>query len=49
MTLTTTKYGWTMPDPGGSPNTWGDVLNATTGKIDQQVFVNAQAEIRSAR
>ena len=31
-----------MPDPGGSANTWGNTLNATTQAIDAQVFTNAQ-------
>jgi len=31
---TTVNYGWTMPDPGASANTWGSTLNATTQKID---------------
>jgi microcystin-dependent protein len=39
---TTTNYGWTMPDPGASANTWGGTLNATTQKIDNQVFQNQQ-------
>ena len=39
---TTTNYGWTMPDPGASANTWGATLNATTQKIDNQVFQNQQ-------
>jgi microcystin-dependent protein len=30
-----------MPDPGASANTWGATLNATTQKVDAQVFVNA--------
>ena len=38
---TTPNYGWTMPDPGASANTWGATLNATTQKVDAQVFVNA--------
>jgi trimeric autotransporter adhesin len=38
---TTANYGWQMPDPGGSANTWGNTLNATTQAIDQQVFTNA--------
>jgi hypothetical protein len=37
----TANYSWTMPDPGGSANTWGNTLNATTQAIDQQVFTNA--------
>ena len=40
---TTLNYGWTMPDPGASANTWGATLNATTQKIDAQVFANQQA------
>jgi microcystin-dependent protein len=40
---TTANYGWTMPDPGASANTWGATLNATTQKIDAQVFVNQTA------
>ena len=40
---TTINFGWTMPDPGGSANTWGATLNATTQKIDAQVFTNQQA------
>jgi microcystin-dependent protein len=38
----TPNYGWTMPDPGASANTWGNTLNATTQKIDNQVFQNQQ-------
>lgn len=41
----TANYGWTKPDPGGSANTWGNTLNATTDKIDAQVFVNQQAGV----
>lgn len=41
----TTNYSWTMPDPGASANTWGSTLNATTAKIDAQVFTNAKAGI----
>jgi hypothetical protein len=37
---TTANYGWTMPDPGASANTWGATLNATTQKVDAQVFAN---------
>lgn len=40
---TTLNYGWTMPDPGASANTWGSTLNATTQKIDAQVKVNELA------
>jgi microcystin-dependent protein len=39
---TTINYGWTMPDPGASANTWGATLNATTQKVDNQVFQNQQ-------
>jgi microcystin-dependent protein len=42
---TTANYGWQMPDPGGSANTWGNTLNATTQAIDQQVYTNAQAGV----
>jgi microcystin-dependent protein len=45
MTTTTANYGWQMPDPGGSANTWGNTLNATTQAIDHQVFTNAQAGV----
>ena len=45
MTTLTSRFGWSMPDPGGSPNTWGDTLNQTTGKIDEQVFQNTQAAV----
>jgi microcystin-dependent protein len=41
----TTNYSWTKPDPGASANTWGATLNATTDKIDNQVFTNAKAGI----
>ena len=39
---TTPNFGWTMPDPGASANTWGATLNATTQKIDNEVFQNQQ-------
>jgi microcystin-dependent protein len=39
---TTINYGWTKPDPGGSPNTWGTTLNATTDKVDAKVYANEQ-------
>jgi microcystin-dependent protein len=45
MTTTTANYGWQMPDPGGSANTWGNTLNSTTQAIDAQVFANAQAGV----
>ena len=41
----TANYGWTKPDPGASANTWGSTLNATTDKIDAQVFTNQQAGV----
>lgn len=41
----TTNYAWTKPDPGASANTWGSTLNATTDKIDAQVFINQQAGV----
>ena len=37
MTTATHNYGWLMPDPGGSANTWGNTLNGTTQAIDAQV------------
>jgi hypothetical protein len=40
---TTVNFSWQMPDPGGSANTWGNTLNATTQAIDAQVFANQQA------
>jgi hypothetical protein len=40
---TTVNFGWTMPDPGGSANTWGNTLNKTTQAIDAQVFANQSA------
>jgi microcystin-dependent protein len=40
---TTVNFNWTMPDPGGSANTWGATLNAATQAIDAQVFANQQA------
>ena len=45
MTTLTSNYGWSMPDPGGSPNTWGDTLNQTTGKIDAAVKLNELAGV----
>ena len=43
MTTATVNFAWQMPDPGGSANTWGNTLNATTQAIDAQVFENQQA------
>ena len=37
MTTATHNYGWLMPDPGGSANTWGNTLNGTTQAIDTKV------------
>ena len=45
---TTTNYGWTMPDPGASANTWGATLNATTQKVDAQVFATQTAGAQGA-
>ena len=43
MTTATHNYGWLMPDPGGSANTWGNTLNGTTQAIDAQLWsLNAQ-------
>lgn len=42
---TTAKFAWTKPDPGASANTWGQTLNATTDKIDAQVYANQQASV----
>lgn len=39
---TTVNYGWTKPDPGASPNTWGATQNATVDKVDAKVFANEQ-------
>ena len=40
----TLNYQWTMPDPGGSANTWGATLNATTQKIDAALWdINANS------
>ena len=45
MTTQTPNYQWDMPDPGGSPNTWGSTLNGTTGKIDAQMKKNEVAGV----
>ena len=42
---TTAKFAWTKPDPGASANTWGQTLNATTDKIDAQVYAIQQAGV----
>jgi hypothetical protein len=38
----TANFGWTMPDPGASANTWGATLNKTTQAIDAQVYEAAR-------
>jgi len=38
----TTNYQWVMPQDQGSPDTWGQKLNADLQAIDSQVFTNAQ-------
>ena len=38
MTTATHNYGWLMPDPGGSANTWGNALNGATQAIDSQLW-----------
>lgn len=43
MTTITANYSWQMPDPGGSANSWGNTLNATTQAIDAQVHTNQLA------
>jgi Chaperone of endosialidase len=46
MTTATHNYGWLMPDPGGSANTWGNVLNGTTQAIDAKLWsLNAQLTV----
>ena len=43
MTTTTYNYGWLMPDPGGSANTWGNILNGTAQAIDAKLWsINTQ-------
>jgi len=39
----TINYSWTMPEVGGSPDTWGTKLNATITAIDAQVKANQTA------
>lgn len=41
----TANYGWTKPEPGGSPNTWGSTLNSDLDAIDAQVYANQQAGV----
>ena len=45
MSTSTSNYGWQMPDPGGSANTWGNTLNATTQAIDAQMAIAAQGGV----
>jgi Chaperone of endosialidase len=45
MTTATHNYGWLMPDPGGSANTWGNTLNGTTQAIDAQVWSITNAPV----
>lgn len=37
----TTNYEWVKPEVGGSTDSWGDKLNETIDKIDEQVKANA--------
>lgn len=41
----TANFHWTKPDPGGDSNQWGNILNGTIDKIDNQVGLNQQAGI----
>ena len=41
MTTATHNYGWLMPDPGRSANTWGNALNGATQAIDSQLYAVA--------
>lgn len=47
---TTTNYGWTKPDVGGSTGAWGGILNATLDAIDSAIFtVSSTASAALAR
>ena len=39
----TINYSWTMPEVGGSPDTWGTKLNATITAIDAQAKADQTA------
>ena len=45
MTTATNNYGWLMPDPGGSANTWGNVLNGATQAIDAALWSITNAPV----
>ena len=46
MTTATHNYGWLMPDPGGSANTWGTTLNGATQAIDAALWsINTQVTL----
>jgi cytoskeletal protein CcmA (bactofilin family) len=44
----TVNYHWTMPDPGGSANTWGATLNKTTQAIDAVVWAITASDVTFA-
>ena len=42
MTVSTPNYHWSMPDPGGSANTWGSLCNGVFTAIDTSLWnINA--------
>ena len=42
MTVSTPNYHWSMPDPGGSANTWGNLCNGVFTAIDTSLWnINA--------
>ena len=42
MTVSTPNYHWSMPDPGGSANTWGNLCNGVFTSIDASLWnINA--------